>query len=231
MHTLPLLGLLLSWSNIAFALELTGYVQWSVLCPNYEVLGSAKVLLDAGKMSGRVTRNGNFSIPDVPPGTYILSVLSHDHSFDHVRIDVSPSEPLPEVRSYVFGTPLLTTSSVSLPYPVVLIPRHENKYFSPRESFNLLGMFQSPMMMIMALTGGMMLAMPYIMKRLDPETLDGLKGQQAKVQELMQSGDPRGLPALLAAGEDTKPSTPVIKPSTGPSTPLQRKGGKGNKRR
>jgi cellobiose-specific phosphotransferase system component IIC len=67
------------------------------------------------------------------------------------------------------------------------------------------------MMMIMALTGGMMLAMPYIMvsficilfwvvlilvqKNLDPETLDGLKGQQAKganIQELMQSGDPRG---------------------------------------
>jgi ER membrane protein complex subunit 7 len=169
----------------------------------------------------------NLRRPDVLPGTYILSLLSHDHSFDHVcptflilsgthqtyqvRIDVSPSEPLPEVRSYVFGTPLLTTSSVSLPYPVVLIPRHENKYFSPRDSFNLLGMFQSPMMMIMALTGGMMLAMPYIMvsficilfwvvlilvqKNLDPETLDGLKGQQAKganIQELMQSGDPRG---------------------------------------
>lgn len=80
-----------------------------------------------------------------------------------VRIDVSPSEPLPHVRSYVFGTPLLTSSSVSLPYPVVLIPRHKNEYFSPRESFNLLGMFQSPMMMIMVLTGGMMIAMPYIM--------------------------------------------------------------------
>lgn len=121
----------------------------------------------------------NYRRPDVPPGTYILSVISHDYLFDHVcpsflilssahqtyqvRIDVSPSEPLPDVRSYVFGTPLLSASSVSLPYPVVLIPRHKHKYFSPRDSFNLLGMFQSPMMMIMVLTGGMMLAMPYIM--------------------------------------------------------------------
>ncbi|OJA12057.1 hypothetical protein AZE42_06691 [Rhizopogon vesiculosus] len=233
MHTLSLLSLLLSWSSIVFALELNGYVQWNKLCPNYEALGSSRVLLDAGKMSGRVTRNGNFSIPDVPPGTYILSVLSHDHLFDHVRLDIS-SEPLPDVRSYVFGTPLLTPSSVSLPYPVVLIPRHQNKYFSPRESFNLLAMFQSPMMMIMVLTGGMMLAMPYIMKNLDPQTLEGLKGSQAKaanIQELMQSGDPRGLSALLAAGEDTKPGTPVIKSSAGPSTLQQRKGGKGNKRR
>ncbi|KAG1755103.1 uncharacterized protein EDB91DRAFT_1097293 [Suillus paluster] len=232
MRALSLLSLLLSWSSIIFALELHGYVQWNDLCPSYEALASAKVLLDAGKMSGRVTRNGNFSIPDVPPGTYILSVLSHDYSFDHVRIDVSRSEPQPEVRPHIFGTPLLTTTSFSLPYPILLIPRHKNRYFSPRESFNLLGMFQSPMMMIMVLTGVMMLAMPYIMKNMDPETLDGLKGQvkAASKQNSIQSGDPGGLSALLAA-EETKASTPVVKSNTGSSTLQQRKGGKGNKRR
>ena len=139
-------------------------------------------LLDVGLRSIRTCPDLNHPIshrPDVPTGTYVLSVLSHDYSFDQVctpflttsgahnvyqvRIDVSPEEPLPHVQSYTFGTPLLTKSSVSLPYPVVLIPRHKNVYFSPRESFNLLGMFQSPMMMIMVLTGGMMLAMPYIM--------------------------------------------------------------------
>ncbi|KAG2754573.1 hypothetical protein P692DRAFT_20854293 [Suillus brevipes Sb2] len=233
LRTLSLLGLLLSWSSIIFAVELHGYIQWNNLCPDYGALASAKVLLDGGKMSGRVTRNGNFSIPDVPPGTYVLSVLSHDYSFDHVRIDVSPSQPLPEVRPYIFGTPLLTTTSFSLPYPIMLTPRHKNRYFSPRESFNLLGMFQSPMMMIMALTGVMMLAMPYIMKQLDPETLDGLKGQGkvASIEKSIQNGDPRGLSALLSAGEETKASTPVAKSNTGPSTLQQRKGGKGNKRR
>ncbi|KAG2146563.1 uncharacterized protein EDB93DRAFT_1240825 [Suillus bovinus] len=229
---LSLLGFLLSC--IIFAVDLHGYIQWNKLCPNYGALASAKVLLDAGKMSGRVTRNGNFSILDVPPGTYVLSVLSHDYSFDHVRIDVSPSETLPEVRPYIFGTPLLTTTSVSLPYPVMLTPRHKNRYFSPRESFNLLGMFQSPMMMIMVLTGVMMLAMPYIVKQLDPETLDGLKGQQGmstSIEKSIQNGDPRGLSALLSAGEETKSSTPVAKSNTGSSTLQQRKGGKGNKRR
>lgn len=139
-------------------------------------------LLDVRLRSIRTCPDLNHPIshrPDVPTGTYVLSVLSHDYSFDQVcppflitsgahnvyqvRIDVSPEEPLPHVQSYTFGTALLTKSSVSLPYPVVLIPRHKNVYFSPRESFNLLGMFQSPMMMIMVLTGGMMLAMPYIM--------------------------------------------------------------------
>ncbi|KAG1826142.1 uncharacterized protein BJ212DRAFT_1511301, partial [Suillus subaureus] len=225
---------LLFFSSVIFAVELHGYIQWNNLCPNYGALASAKVLLDAGKMSGRVTQNGNFSILDVPPGTYVLSVLSHDYSFDHVRIDVSSSEPLPEVRPYIFGTPLLATTSFSLPYPIVLTPRHKNRYFSPRESFNLLGMFQSPMMMIMALTGVLMLAMPYIIKQLDPETLDGLKGRQEKAASLensIQSDDPRRLSALLSSGEETKASTPVVKSNTGPSTLQQRKGGKGNKRR
>lgn len=233
-HTLSLLGFLLSWSSVIFAVELHGYIQWNNLCPNYGALASAKVLLDAGKMSGLVTRNGNFSILDVPPGTYVLSVLSRDYSFDHVRVDVSPSEPLPEVRPYIFGTPLLTTTSFSLPYPIVLTPRHKNRYFSPRESFNLLGMFQSPMMMIMALTGVLMLAMPYIIKQLDPETLDGLKGQQGKaasIEKSIQSDDPRRLSALLSSGEETKASTFIAKSNTGPSTLQQRKGGKGNKRR
>lgn len=63
----------------------------------------------------------------------------------------------------MLGTPLMSTTSVYLRYPIVLTPRHKNSYFKPRDSFNLLGMFQNPMMMIMVLTGLMMFGMPYIM--------------------------------------------------------------------
>lgn len=63
----------------------------------------------------------------------------------------------------MLGTPLISATSVSLRYPIVLAPRHKNNYFKPRESFNLLGMFQNPMMMVMVLTGAMMLGTPYIM--------------------------------------------------------------------
>lgn len=63
----------------------------------------------------------------------------------------------------MLGTPLTSATSASLRYPIVLMPRHKNNYFKPRESFNLLGMFQNPMMMIMVLTGAMMLGTPYIM--------------------------------------------------------------------
>lgn len=69
----------------------------------------------------------------------------------------------PHVKSHMLGTPLISAASVSMRYPIVLIPRHKNNYFKPHESFNLLGMLQNPMVMIMVLTGLMMVGMPYIM--------------------------------------------------------------------
>lgn len=80
-----------------------------------------------------------------------------------LRVDVKPSDPTPEIRPYVLGTPFNPASSVSLPYPINLVPHSKNAYFIPRESFNLVGMFQNPMMMIMVFTGVLMFAMPYIM--------------------------------------------------------------------
>ncbi|KAI6106664.1 hypothetical protein EDD16DRAFT_1713292 [Pisolithus croceorrhizus] len=237
MRPSSLFTLFLAFAHTSFAIDLVGFVQWNDLCPSYEDLGSAKVLLDSGRYSGRVTRSGNFSIPDIGPGVYVLSVLSHDYTFEQFRINVSDSSSIPEIKTYVFGTPLLSPSAVTLPYPIVLSPRSKNNYFKPHESFSLLGMFQNPMMMLMLLTAGMMLATPYIMKNMDPQSLEEFKNQQAKVasvQSSVQDGDFKsGLSASLTADEKTKASTSGAKspPSNSGSTIQQRKGGKGGKRR
>ncbi|KAI9572802.1 hypothetical protein HD554DRAFT_2063114 [Boletus coccyginus] len=229
------LGILAILFGTCLCLDLSGHVQWNDLCPNYTALGPAKVILDAGKYSGRVTRNGSFSIPDVDPGTYILSVTSHDYAFDQFRVDVLDSTSPPQVRSHMLGTPLISTSSVSLRYPIVLIPRHKNNYFKPHESFSLLGMFQNPMVMIMVLTGLMMLGMPYIMKNLDPQTLEGLKSQQGKIADIqnsLQNGDVKsGLSALLAAEEESKASVASGRSPGNGATIQQRKTGRGSRRR
>ena len=80
-----------------------------------------------------------------------------------MRVDIFEAETLPEVRPYFPGTPLSSASSVTLTYPSTLSARGKYDYFVPRESFNLLGMFQNPMMLMMVFTGVMVLAMPYIM--------------------------------------------------------------------
>jgi len=43
-----------------------------------------------------------------------------------------------------------------------LVPRQRKSYFVPHQSFNVMQMFQNPMMLIMVFGGVMMLAMPYV---------------------------------------------------------------------
>lgn len=88
-----------------------------------------------------------------------------------LRIDVlasDASESLPEVRPYVPGTPLSNSAQAlaaapKLPYPPTLIARRHNEYFVERESFNVMGMLQNPMMLMMVVAGGLMIGTPYLM--------------------------------------------------------------------
>ncbi|KAF9478049.1 hypothetical protein BDN70DRAFT_913881 [Pholiota conissans] len=212
---------LLSCAVVAFGLDVTGKITWNDVCPNVTTLGQAKASLDNSIFSGGVTRHGNFIIPDVPDGTHVLSIVSHDHFFDQLRIDVNNSLSSVEVRPFLPGTPMNPPSTVLLPYPVILTPRERYVYFVPPESFNLAGMLSNPMMLLMVGGAGMMLAMPYLIKNLDPEALEEFKEQQAKlggIQSALQSGDIKsGLSAIMAATEEQGASGPQGQPSKGGS--------------
>ncbi|KZV75573.1 hypothetical protein PENSPDRAFT_748460 [Peniophora sp. CONT] len=199
---LGLLGLVTS----TLAIDLSGFVQWNEHCRDYASLGRARVILDDGFASGSVTRDGRWSIPDVEPGTYILSVLAHNHKFDQLRIDVlahTPSEPI--VRPLPPGSPLNPASPVILPYPIKLSARQSNSYYIPPESFNILSMVGNPMTLMMLAGGVMMFAVPYITKNMDPEMQAEMQANQAKltnIQSSFMSGDVAGsLNALMSGGE------------------------------
>ncbi|KAG6901853.1 hypothetical protein C0995_007239 [Termitomyces sp. Mi166 len=152
-----------------------------------QTLRSSKVVLDNGKMKGSILRDGSFTIPDVPAGTYVLSVLAPDHSFDQLRIDVVDLESKPQVRPYVIGTPLNPPSTVLLAYPITLTPKSKPPYFVPRESFNLMTMLSNPMMLMMVAGGAMI-----TQKNMDPEAMEEFKEQHAKMasfQNAVASGD------------------------------------------
>jgi len=224
--------LILSYVLLVSALDLTGSVSWNNACPDYRALKHARAVLDNGQISGSITRNGSFVIPDVPHGTYILSVIAHDYNFDELRIDVSDATLVPEVRPYIPGTPLNPPSSVLLTYPITLQPRKKLEFFMPVESFNLVAMFSNPMMLLMVVGGGMMLAMPYLIKNMDPESLQEFKEQQARmsgIQNAMASGDLKsGFSALLKAAEDPQPSPPT--PPTKPTHGAKNRGNKKTRR-
>ena len=80
-----------------------------------------------------------------------------------LRVDVPPQpESPPEVRPYAVGTPLNPPSPIKLSYPIKFVPRQRKSYFVPHQSFDIVQMFQNPMMLMMVFGGLMMLAMPYI---------------------------------------------------------------------
>ncbi|TFK94285.1 hypothetical protein K466DRAFT_536123 [Polyporus arcularius HHB13444] len=230
---IPLALLALTSSCLsALALDLKGRIQWNDRCPGIDDLGQAKVVLDNGKHRGGVTRDGAFTIPGVPAGTYVLSVVAHDHIFEQLRVDVYESESLPEVRPYFPGTPLSSPSSVTLPYPIVLSARAKHDYFVPRESFNLLAMFQNPMMMMMLGAGVLVLLMPTMMKNMDPEVMEEFNERQAKMsgmQSALQSGDIMGGITQMLAGEEPKAASSGTSKGATSSGAKQRSGK--NKRR
>ncbi|KAI1797804.1 hypothetical protein LXA43DRAFT_982101 [Ganoderma leucocontextum] len=193
---IPLALLALASSCVStFAFDLNGRIQWNEHCAGLSDLGQTQVVLDHGKLHGGVTRDGSFVIPDVPAGTYVLSVLARDHAFEQMRVDVYESETLPEVRPYFAGTPLSSPSTVTLPYPLTLSARGKYDYFVPRESFNVLAMFKNPMMLLMLVAGGLVLLTPMVMKNMDPEIMEEFKERHAKMtgaQNALQSGDLMG---------------------------------------
>jgi ER membrane protein complex subunit 7 len=61
------------------------------------------------------------------------------------------------------GTPLNPPSSFTLPYPLTLQARRKLDFFVPEASFNVMGMFQNPMMLMMGVTAIVVLALPYLL--------------------------------------------------------------------
>ncbi|KAF9068040.1 hypothetical protein BDP27DRAFT_1422278 [Rhodocollybia butyracea] len=218
---------------LGIAVDVKGRISWNDVCREYSELGRSRAVLDDEKFSGGILKDGTFIIPNVPSGTYLLSVISHDYLFDQLRIDVTESEETPtvEARPYIPGTPMNPPSTVLLTYPLKLSARQKFDYFVPRESFNIMGMLKSPMILMMIFAGGMVLGMPYLMKNMGPESLEELRKEQAKMshaQSALQNGDFRsGMSALMEAvsGQDQPSSQPSPQaPRTQPATKSRGKG-------
>ncbi|KAJ3561967.1 hypothetical protein NP233_g9869 [Leucocoprinus birnbaumii] len=137
--------LLSSWLAVVAAFDLTGQVVWNDACPDALSLGRAKVVLDDGRLKGGVMSDGSFNIPNVPIGPHLLSVVSHDHSFDSLRVDVT-NETV-HVYPYSLGTPFNPPSTVSLPYPVKLSPKEKLDFYVPPQTFSLYSLLTNPMVL------------------------------------------------------------------------------------
>ncbi|KAJ1311806.1 hypothetical protein OPQ81_010270 [Rhizoctonia solani] len=216
-----LVSTLVSYVASAWAANVEGRIEWNSVCSGInELKPSTIVVLDGGLYSGGVRRSGEFTIADVADGAYVLSVLSPDHVFDFVRIDVDNNTVT--AHPHVLGTPFeLSVTGPTLPYPLTLSARSKNVYFVPREGFNLAGMFQNPMMLMMVVTGIMVMFMPKLMDNLGEETKQELQQKQQEMFGVTNQAAP-GLPKDLDVG----PARAALTEGTGHG-----KGGKNARRK
>jgi len=138
-----LISLTCFFALLVDGLDLNGAIQWNDICRGYRDIQGARVILDNGRWSGSVRRDGGFTISDVDSGVFVLSVISHDFLFDQLRVDVSNAEHNVSVYAFVPGTPFTAAVVASIEHPIVLSARARNAYFVEREAFNPLAMFQS----------------------------------------------------------------------------------------
>ena len=107
-----------------------------------EWISRTKVVVDGGKFNGFLKQNGEFEIHNIPPGSYLVEVVSPNHVFDPARVDISSKSGKVRARK----VNLLKISSVSyLPYPLKFKAEKQAAFFEKREKWNIMDTVKNPM--------------------------------------------------------------------------------------
>ncbi|CAG8531258.1 4194_t:CDS:2 [Cetraspora pellucida] len=136
---------------------------------------TAKVVLDGGKYSAFIRKDGKFVIDNVPPGSYLFEVLSRKYIYPRLRVDVDSKGVRPSVT--IIGSEW-NNRGPSLQYPLELYARAPADYFIPREGFNITSMLFNPYIIMMGFSVILLLVMPKMMANLDQTALQELQQNQ-----------------------------------------------------
>ncbi len=101
-----------------------------------------KVVVDGGRYYGFLKSNGDFEIHNVPPGSYLVEVVSPNNVFDPVRVDISSKSGKIRARK----VNMLKASGVAhMPYPLRFKSERQAEFFEKREKWNVLNTLKNPM--------------------------------------------------------------------------------------
>ncbi|CAI2186527.1 3840_t:CDS:2, partial [Funneliformis geosporum] len=148
------------------------------LVPNLSQLEpSTKIVLDGGKYSVLIRKNGKFVIDNVPPGSYLLEVSSRKFIYPKIRVDVDPRGVRPFVT--ITGSEW-SNNGPALQYPLELSARSPSDYFVVREGFSITSLFANPYIIMMGFSVVILFIMPKMMANLDQDALKELQENQTQ---------------------------------------------------
>ena len=153
-----------------------------------EWISETFVVVDGGRYRGFLKSNGGFTINRIPPGSYLVEVVSPNHVFEPARVDISSKSGKIRARK----ADLLKPTKVShLPYPLRFKAEEQANFFEKRESWSMFSMLKNPMVLLLVAPVILMLIVPKLMKSVDPEYQ---KEMQDSMNMLQQPGS--GMPSL-----------------------------------
>ena len=153
-----------------------------------EWMSETYVVVDGGKYRGFLRSNGAFTISRVPPGSYLVEVVSPNHVFEPARVDISSKTGKIRARKWNLLKP---TQVLHLPYPLRFKAEEQAAFFETRESFSMLSMLKNPMVLLLIAPVVLMLIIPKLMKSVDPEYQ---KEMQESMNMIQQPGS--GMPSI-----------------------------------
>lgn len=107
----------------------------------------------------------------MPSGSYLLEVLSLQHVYSPIRIDISGKGGSLQVKATK-----ITDKSAQMTYPLRIEPDSNVDYFIQREGFNLSQFTSSPMLIMVGTSLFMILVIPKLMANIDQDTLREMQG-------------------------------------------------------
>ncbi|KAI8333493.1 hypothetical protein EDC96DRAFT_470063 [Choanephora cucurbitarum] len=183
--SLLITSLLLAITN---ALKLQGRIVPNAIIEDIAKIDSSttRVVLNGAQYTAHIDAKGEFSFPNVRPGSYLLEVQSIQHVYPKLRVDIGEDD---EVRASYTGIGIdWNQRGYSVPHPFDLQAKAESEYFMQRQGFNLMGMFKNPMFLMLGFSAIMMFFMPKLMaavQDMDPEAANEISQSQADAQKLL----------------------------------------------
>lgn len=138
---------------------------------------TTKIILDGGKYSALIRKNGKFVIDDVPQGSYLLEISSKKFIYPKIRVDVDSEGVRPFVT--IIGSEWSNTGP-SLQYPLELSARSTSEYFMVRDGFSIASLFANPYIIMMGFSVLLLFIMPKMMANMDPDALRELQENQTQ---------------------------------------------------
>ncbi|KPP63604.1 ER membrane protein complex subunit 7-like [Scleropages formosus] len=128
-------------------------------------ISTARVLVEGEEHVGFLKTDGSFAVNDVPPGSYVVEVVSPTYRFEPVRVDItSKGKMRARMVNYI-----KTSEVVRLVYPLQMKSSGPHSYFLKRETWGWTDFLMNPMVMMMVLPLLIIVLLPKVVNTNDPE--------------------------------------------------------------